>query len=175
MRYSSSQTADASGKGILSLYAVGVSCVCGSYDSSVDNTATAQNTFSLLTSGPPDENRSSQAAAQTAGIIANMLMDPTIRQQLVAGCLGNFGQAAKARSLSMAMINKGTFSDGIPRLSDSIEIPCSRDAVKGEPVPPFSTTPPATQTGLQPTTQVVASGTSVLYPNLVRAFLLSWY
>jgi hypothetical protein len=173
--YSSSQTVDSTQRGILSMYAVGVDCVCGIYDNTAANTAAAQNSFNLLTdatsSGSFDENGSSQATAQTAGIIANMLMDPAIRQQLVAGGLPNFAMAVKTRLIQIAETNKGTlFPDGVPRLSNGIAIPCPGVANPGPPIPPLPNRAPLQQTGLAPTYQEVASGLTVTFPNPVSSY-----
>jgi len=174
--YFSSQTVDSGGNGILSMYAVGVNCVCGMYNSTADNTAAAQNNFRLLTDpatngATGDENGSSQAAAQTVGIVANMLSDPTIRSQLVAGGLPNFAMAVKTKLIQIATTNKGVaFPDGFPRLSNGIAIPCLGVAAQGAPSPPASNTPPLLQTGLTPTFQEVASGLTITFPNPVSSY-----
>ena len=158
------------------MYAVGVDCVCGVWDQTAANTAATQNTFRLLTDpatngGTNDENGSSQAAAQTAGIIANMVSDPAIRAQLVAGGLSNFAMAVKTRMLQIAATNKGTaFPDGFPRLSNGIAIDCPGVANQGAPIPPPPNRAPLFQTALIPTFQEVASGLTVTFPNPVSFY-----
>lgn len=169
--YATSQIVDSGGLGILSMYAVGVNCVCGVWNSTAANTAATQNSFKLLTDEGLDENGSSQATAQTAGIIANMLSDPTIRRQLTAGGLPNFAMAVKTKLIEIAATNKGTlFPDGIPRLSNGIAIPCTGDTIPGPPNPPPPNTAPLEQTGLTPTFQDVASGDTVTFPNPVSSY-----
>ncbi|KAH6694937.1 hypothetical protein BKA61DRAFT_741936 [Leptodontidium sp. MPI-SDFR-AT-0119] len=168
-RWSTSQFLDRSLKGILSIYAVGVDCVCGEYIAANANTATSQNSFRLLTNPSPDggkdEQGTSQATAQTVGVMANMMSDPAIQAQLVAGGLANFAMAVKTRLLLAAVGNKGTFDDSTPRLSSNISIPCPGPAFAGRPIPPAPNQALFRQVGLVPTYQEVASGLTVTFPN----------
>ncbi|PVH72962.1 hypothetical protein DL98DRAFT_608767 [Cadophora sp. DSE1049] len=168
-RWSTSQFLDRSLKGILSIYAVGVNCVCGEYIAANANTATSQNSFRLLTDPSPetgrDEQGTSQATAQTVGVIANMMADPAIQAQLVAEGLANFAMAVKTRLLLAAVGNKGTFDDSTPRLSNNISVPCPGPSFAGRPIPPAPNQGPFRQVGLAPTYQEVASGLTVTFPN----------
>ncbi|KAH7395411.1 hypothetical protein BKA64DRAFT_577524, partial [Cadophora sp. MPI-SDFR-AT-0126] len=170
-RWTTSQFVDRSLKGILSIYAVGVDCVCGEYIAANPNTATSQNSFRLLTNPSPetgkDEQGTSQATAQTVGIMANMMSDPVIQAQLMAGGLANFAMAAKTRLLLAAVGNKGTFDDSTPRLSSNISIPCPGPAFAGRPIPPAPNQAPFRQAGLLPAYQEIASGLTVTSPNPV--------
>lgn len=169
IRYKTSQIVDSSNKGILSLYAVGVEDIAAVYDDTSPNTAASQNTFKVLEdSGMLDENGSSQASAITTGVIANLLGDPTIRASLVAGGLPNFAAAVKKFVLDMSGTNKGTFPDGIPRLSNGFSIPCPGPGVNGRPIPPVETRPASPVKGLTPVFREVANGPVVTFANLVR-------
>lgn len=164
VRYPTSQHIDSRAAGILSIYAVGDTCVCGNYDSDSANTAAAQNSFEHLIDG---KIGTSQANAQTAGVIANMLIDPAKRRELIAGGLPNFAMALKKSLLDMATDNKGTFPDLIPRLSNNITIPCTANVIAGPPNTPAANTPPFMQFGLAPAYQEVATGKVVTFPNSV--------
>lgn len=175
-RYQTSKYEDPSGKGILTIYAVGVDVVCGTYVTGADNTPTAQNAFKLLTDGESgNQQGTSQATAQTVGIIANMLVDPNLRTQLMAGGATNLAMAVKTMLISMGFANKGLFTqgaitDGIPRLTSNVLVNCPAGvaAVSGRPNPPnVGGVPPFTQVGLTPTTTEVASGTAVTFPHPV--------
>lgn len=155
-RYTTSIYVDSSGLGILSIYAVGVDCVCGNYEFA---DPTNLQGFALLTD---TFNGNSQATAQTVGVIANMLMDPAKQAQLVAGGLSNFAMAVKTELLRIAVANKDLkFPDGIPRLSNDISIPCPGPAVP-RPLPYSLPQAPPLQQGLVPIYQEIASGDTVV-------------
>lgn len=170
-RYRTSQIADSTNKGILSIYAVGVDTVAAVYDRTSANTAVSQNKFRLLqdkvTPQDFDENGTSQAAAITTGVIASLLADPTLRGSLVAGGIPNFAMAVKKLILDMARDNKGMFPDGTPRLSNGISIPCPGPGMQGRPGPQLEDRPPPNQQGLTPVYQEVANGQTITFPALV--------
>lgn len=169
-RYYKSQYVDSDNKGYLSIYAVGVDCVCGNWDSSQANTAATQDQFRFLSDVALDENGSSQATAQTVGVIAAMLNDPVKRATLASGGMSNFAMAVKTELIRMATANKGTFPDGIPRLSNDITIPCSGDSVSGPPIPPAPNVPAElNQNGLTPVLQEVYNGQAVTFQNPVSS------
>ena len=168
-RYRTSTFNDGSGKSILSLYAQGTNCVCGAWDIGAANLASAQNKFKLLTDTPntADENGSSQAAAQTVGVIANMITNPDLHRRLIQGGLSSFAMAVKNELLQMSDTYKGAFPDSKPRLSNGMGIPCGPAIHQGSPPLPPENIPNLWQVDLTAQITNIATGMQVTDPNPV--------
>jgi hypothetical protein len=144
---------DANNLGILTIYARGLA-MCA--------IASDQNTWHLEPAG------TSQATAQTAGLIAYYLSDPVLQSQWAQGGVRNIALNAKNFITGVATAQKGVWADGIPRASMPDTVPCTGQSNPGPiPIPPLVDPGDANYIGLVSSYNQVTQGTTLAHNPLV--------